>query len=172
MVTCKNFDVNITNLPRFPDLKILWNWYLHHIDKRNIAKTHLILEIQDWNFVCRPNSDSRTNHVLQLRLSDQPTKFSFFYYPPLRGGGVKKSDFFLLQNFGFWYIRKVKKFRTNIYMRLEATNKNVRGGLNKPPPLPGRVNKNRCAISYLWCVVAGWVRTLNGKFHFFFETVT
>ena len=24
-------------------------------------------------------------------------------------------------------------------MRLEATNKNVRGGLNKPPPLPGRV---------------------------------
>ena len=25
-------------------------------------------------------------------------------------------------------------------MRLEATNKNVRGGLNKPPPLTGRVN--------------------------------
>ena len=24
-------------------------------------------------------------------------------------------------------------------MRLEATNKNVRGGINKPPPLPGRV---------------------------------
>ena len=24
-------------------------------------------------------------------------------------------------------------------MRLEATNKNVRGGLNKPPPLTGRV---------------------------------
>ena len=26
-------------------------------------------------------------------------------------------------------------------MRLEATNRNVRGGLNKPPPLPGRVNQ-------------------------------
>jgi len=26
-------------------------------------------------------------------------------------------------------------------MRLEATNKNVRGGLNKPPPLPGRVKE-------------------------------
>ena len=26
-------------------------------------------------------------------------------------------------------------------MRLEATNKNVRGGLNKPPPLPGRVKR-------------------------------
>ena len=27
-------------------------------------------------------------------------------------------------------------------MRLEATNKNVRGGLNKPPPLTGRVKKD------------------------------
>ena len=26
-------------------------------------------------------------------------------------------------------------------MRLEATNKDVRGGLDKPPPLPGRVKR-------------------------------
>ena len=30
-------------------------------------------------------------------------------------------------------------------MRLEATNKNVRGGLNKPPPLPGRVKNIQMA---------------------------
>ena len=50
----------------------------HHNDKRKMAITRLILKIQDWNFVCRPNFNSRTNHVLQLRLSDQLSKFSFF----------------------------------------------------------------------------------------------
>ena len=51
---------------------------LHHIDKQKIAKTRFILNIQDWNFLCRPSFNSITNHVLQLRLSDQFSKFSFF----------------------------------------------------------------------------------------------
>ena len=34
-----------------------------------------------------------------------------FFSTPLQRGGVKKIDFFLLQNFGFWSIRKVKNFK-------------------------------------------------------------
>ena len=75
-VTCKISDGNLkiwSEISVFCEIEIS-----HHNDKRKMAITCLILKIQDWNFVCRPNFDSRTNHVLQLRLSDQVSKSSFF----------------------------------------------------------------------------------------------
>ena len=72
LVTCKNSDKNLKIWVRFQDLKILWNWDFSSHWQVKMAITGLILKLQDWNF------DSRTNHVFQLRLSDQLSKFSFF----------------------------------------------------------------------------------------------
>ena len=78
MTTYKKLEQNLKTWARFQDFKILWIEISRHIDKQKIAITRLILKIEDWNFVFRPNFNSRTNHVLQLRLSDQLSKFSFF----------------------------------------------------------------------------------------------
>ena len=80
--------------------------------------------------------------------SGSPTIFQNFHFllPPSEGGWGKTSDFFLLQNFGFLYLRKVKKFQTNIYMRSEATNKNVRAKL--APHLTGRIKTSNYYFGY------------------------
>ena len=43
---------------------------LHHLDKRKIDITRLILKIQVSNFTCKPNSYSRKNHILASRSKD------------------------------------------------------------------------------------------------------
>ena len=48
--------------------------------------------------------------------------------------GVKKLIFFLLQNFGFWFIRKVNKFQINTWMPFSAIANSARGGPQRPPP--------------------------------------
>ena len=42
----------------------------HHLDKRKIDITRLILKIQDSNFTCKPNFYSRKNHILASRSKD------------------------------------------------------------------------------------------------------
>ena len=42
----------------------------HHFNKRKIDITHLILKIEDSNFTCKPNFDSRKNHILATRSKD------------------------------------------------------------------------------------------------------
>ena len=43
----------------------------HHLDKRKIGITRLILKIENSNFTCKPNFDSRKNHILATRSKDQ-----------------------------------------------------------------------------------------------------
>ena len=42
----------------------------HHLDKRKIYVTCLILKIQDSNFTCKANFHSRTNYILTLMSKD------------------------------------------------------------------------------------------------------
>ena len=42
----------------------------HHLDKRKIDITRLILKIEDSNFTCKPNFNSRKNHILATRSKD------------------------------------------------------------------------------------------------------
>ena len=43
---------------------------LHHLNKQKIGITRLILKIQDSNFTCKPNFQSRTNHILTSMSKD------------------------------------------------------------------------------------------------------
>ena len=67
----KNFKIEIT----------------HHIDKRKIDISRLILKIEDSNFTCMPNLNSRiTSNV------ERPTRFNKIFVSAFAQLGFKKSQ--------------------------------------------------------------------------------
>ena len=94
---------------------------LHHLDKRKIDITRLILKIEDSNFTCKPNFNSRKNHILATRSKDHFLRLKYDIFKKIlwvhlfRGpvGGVKIK---IQQNFCFsicstWFQEKSKNFR-------------------------------------------------------------
>ena len=62
----KSQDLNkISGFQKFFKIEIL-----HHLDKREMDITRLILKIHDSNFTCKPNSYSRKNPILASRSKD------------------------------------------------------------------------------------------------------
>ena len=58
---------NLSKISGFQKFKIEIS---HHLDKRKIDITRLILKIQDLNFTCKPNSYNRKIHILASRSKD------------------------------------------------------------------------------------------------------
>ena len=101
-----------------------------------IAITRSIFEIQGLSFGFSPLFACSKNHVWQPILEI----FNFLVPPPRRVCG-NNLWFKFFENFHFWYLGKVKKFKINTYKRFGAIVISARGGFGSPPPLRGRVQK-------------------------------